>query len=922
MMRLRVPRAVAAAVLAAGLVAATFSTAVDASAAAPAVADPYAGSAQTKPGTGRFADLSVTVAKTTNLTNEAVDVTWQWGGDNPGQNATPGTGYARNIMQVFQCWGDGTEGADGPPREQCQFGGNWNPSSDYFNVTPQSGSWFDTGYLVSRTVSRGNSQRPDPMEESAGAPYRFDATVENSGIVPMRAAPVRVGAAPVEVTSATTNVFFDRTITNEVPVARTSTDGSGRTSIEMHTGQESPFLNCGQRLGVNPRGAPIARPCYLVVVPRDDVEVTGDTLPAPGRFRAFEMLGSSPLSASNWQDRIVFPLEFLPLRETCELGEVERSIIGQESLATAFLAWQSVLCRNALPLFYVSTTDDLARSNAVGSRPLLSVVSDPVSPQIQPPRGNLTYAPVGLSGVTIGFFIERRYPAGSLTPPELLAVNGSRATQMNLTPRLVAKLVTQSYGASVFSNDAPDYLLEDNIPSSLITDPEFTQVNTPADGEVDPLTDIANVSGDAKEFSTLLMPSERSDSVRQLWEWILADEDASAFLAGEPDDFGMTVNPNFEGVAKFLAEDGGPRSDFPALDESCKLVSNGPGLLPESRLCNSDANPSAVTFDRGAVLASRGQPLGSESKQTNGTTGVVSVQRPQPQFPGQRTMLALTTTASAARVGLATASLQNASGDFVAPTTASMTAAVDVASETGVPGVRRISPADVTDDAYPLTSFSYAVTNPALLDQGARDDYAAVIEYAATDGQVPGIRPGDLPDGYAPLPAAERQLALANAAAIRNYRDPVTASASPTTAATVTAAKAAASTPAATRAAGPLFGPVAPALPRSPAAAPLPGVTVPPVVTDAPPAAVEPPVAQPVALSGLSRRTDPTDVALRFILPIVLGVGLLAALVGGAFVLFGKGGMLAAPAVAVAVQAGVPPASPPSPIGAAPPPTT
>ena len=872
--------------------AGTLMTGVAAS-TSPVVDDAYGGSAATKQGTGRFEDLTVTVDKTTNLSNESVDVSWQWTGDDPGSRATPGTGYPYNFMQVFQCWGDGTEGADGPPREQCQFGGNWAPSSDYFNLTPQSGQWFDTGYLVSRTVSRAVNQRPDPLEEVEGAPYRYDAAVENSGVVPMRAAPVALGDVPRQVTSPITNVYFDRALTNEVSVAQTSAAGSGSTSIELHTRFESSFVGCGDRVEIDREGEAVVRPCYLVVVPRDNVEVNGARLPALGQFRAGAMLGSSPLSLSNWQNRIVFPLDFLPLREPCQLGAVERSIVGQEALSTAFLAWQSKLCSNGLPLFYASVVDDIARSSAIGNRPLLQVVTDPVPPGSAPTADDLVYAPVGVSGLTVAFFIERQYNS-TTRPAELQSYDGSRATQLNLTPRLVAKLLTQSYGASVFSNGAPDYLLGDDIPASLVRDPEFRAANTPADREIDLLTDIANVSGSDKEFSTLLLPFTSSDAVRGLWTWILADDDAAAFLDGKPDEYGMTVNPNHRGLERYVGADGRPRVNIERFDQPCKTVGVGAASGEEGPICNGDANPTTQTFGETARLASRGQPLGSESLEKNATTGAIRVSRPSPQFPGQRTMLALTTTASAARLGLSTASLQNASGDFVAPTVASMTAAVSLAEPTGVRGVKRIDPAEVVGDAYPLTSFSYAVTNPALLDTGARNDYAAVIDYAATDGQVQGIRPGDLPPGYAPLPEADRDLAVSNAAAIRNYRAPAATTPTPSPTATTAATTAAAAAGTTSQSTDSGFAVPAPfrAVPQPTAAAPLPAASPLPVLGPPLPDAV-PPAARPVALARTSATTQATDVALRLILPVFLALGVVAALMGGGFVLFGKGGVLA-----------------------------
>src|SRR5581483_2709664 len=54
--------------------------------------------------------------------------------------------------------------------------------------------------------------------------------------------------------------------------------------------------------------------------------------------------------------------------------------------------------------------------------------------------------------------------------------------------------------------------------------------------------------------------------------------------------------------------------------------------------------------------------------------------------------------------------------------------------------------------AYPLTALTYAVVSPSTLNAAAGKDYAAFLRYAAGPGQQPGINPGQLPLGMAPLP--------------------------------------------------------------------------------------------------------------------------------------------------------------------------
>ncbi|WP_162688954.1 hypothetical protein [Streptomyces sp. ICC4] len=84
------------------------------------------------------------------------------------------------------------------------------------------------------------------------------------------------------------------------------------------------------------------------------------------------------------------------------------------------------------------------------------------------------YAPVALSGITLGFFIESQ--AGFQAPEEVRARNGTRLGPLRLTPRLVAKLLTASYkhGNSRFAESTA------KNPENLGRDPEFPPHN-PAD---------------------------------------------------------------------------------------------------------------------------------------------------------------------------------------------------------------------------------------------------------------------------------------------------------------------------------------------------------------------------------------------------------------------------------------------------------
>ncbi|WP_442061634.1 hypothetical protein, partial [Rhizobium johnstonii] len=58
---------------------------------------------------------------------------------------------------------------------------------------------------------------------------------------------------------------------------------------------------------------------------------------------------------------------------------------------------------------------------------------------------SLAYAPVGLTGIAVSFSIDREPKADGSATPEQIASARLPFDSMNLTPRLIAKLLTDSY---------------------------------------------------------------------------------------------------------------------------------------------------------------------------------------------------------------------------------------------------------------------------------------------------------------------------------------------------------------------------------------------------------------------------------------------------------------------------------------------
>jgi len=842
-------------------------------------------SAVTVSGRGKFADLKITVGQTKSLVHQALSVTWKGGVPSNFGEIYNGK-FHTNFLQIFQCWGDddGTQSANpGPPPEQCEFGAA--PLGDVTAKLPVDTSSDNSSRVIGSTAVDGPSLdrsqgffEADPGDPRSGRlwkPFRaVDGTVVNAQ------------TASVRDTLGTRvewqNPFFDFVTTNEIRYGRTYAGGTGSELFEAETGEEARGLGCGQKVQSRPGGNPAIPRCWLVVVPRGGVE---ENLPLPT-----STVVKSPLAPSVWANRVAVPLEFNPRDSPCAIGADERRIVGSELSTAAVTNWQPALCATsgAPPYAYAAESDGLARRQLLSGGPGaagMAVISRPVDPTTVDPANPITYAPFTLSGVAIGFNIERRAKVEGVSPDVGSAQTpfaGSRVGHLNLTPRLVAKLLTESYAGQFYGPKpgGPEYAWLKNNPASPVGDPDFVQYNP----EFQDLA-LSTVS----TGGSLVVEAATSDAAALVWQWILADPEARAWLAGAPDAGGMAVNPRYStdaarnpSGAAFAKPD--LPDTFPSNDPFC-YEDHDPANLrgdpprPPRPLCMLDVHPYAGSME---AAAQETRVANTGAKTTHGDAA--SQQTPStfygsdgPQGQGSRSILSVTDTASAARFGLQAASLSRAGDDgatrrFVAPDPTGLLGGAEAMVASPVKGVAQPDPATTTAGAYPLTMLTYAAVPPAKLDAKARADYAAVVDFAADRGQKPGFSFGDLPLGYAPLPPQLRAQSVAAAKAIRAgvapapepptepSPEPAAGARQPSTKSGSSGGGTGAGGDSGTSPSG-----ADPGLPPadSPAAGPAP--------------TAEP--GAPVALTRAITRTAAAAVGfIRFTLPIAAGVGLLAAL--------------------------------------------
>ena len=715
-----------------------------------------------------FPDLSITVSQTRALESQGIVISWTGGKASTVPSQQIG---GANFLQIFQCWGDDEKDPTGPDRTTCQYGIGGVPGSHRDDVRESDASVAeeDKAYTVPGDGFASPTYTSIPFRAANGktvasvvdGKYNFTVAEDGTKSLP----------------DMNTNEYFSKYTTNMVSWAGSGGDGSGSVKFEVQTALQSQGLGCGTPVTATD-GSVSGSSCWLVIVPRGTQD-SGSTF-----------ITQSGLFWDAWKHRIAVKLDFKPLGVRCPLGASERRLAGSELISRAVASWQPAVCNTSGGSIYsaITSAESDAALAANGTKPApLALTSRAFNPELG--TDNLRYAPVGITGAAVSFAIDRNpRPGDSTVPPEVAGRVGLPFTSLKLTPRLMAKLLTNSYVDSLptFSDrnhlshqvdtgkkDKDGNAILERVfnPRTLTYDPDFLDINDP-EWKYQALA--------AASLADVLIPQGRSDAAWAVWQYVLSDPDARDFLAGKPDPWGMTVNPwsattdeaNTSGAALAL-----PREDFPKADpvEQAATSAAGPVNLVTWR-------PYVNDFDSGAYDTLRGDGL------ILGDWNPLSVPpkyaKADRNLPGRQSVLALTDTASAARYQVVTAVLRNPAGQFVEATSESMAAAA--AAMTADPQQAQVFGFDPTSDAakaatgaYPLTVPVYAAVNPRMEDADLRASYAAFIRFASTTGQDPGTSIGQLPEGYVPLPEGWRERAKAAADDIQNGTVPGTATPSP-----------------------------------------------------------------------------------------------------------------------------------------------
>ncbi|WP_217634421.1 hypothetical protein [Herbiconiux ginsengi] len=538
------------------------------------------------------------------------------------------------------------------------------------------------------------------------------------------------------------------------------------------------------------------------------------------------------LAPSLWAQRMQVKLEFQDIAPRCPSGQAQTLTSGSEMLTAGMTSWIPGICAGTgVALGYSQLSDFQARQQLSGGSSRLAFGSQPAT------GDGLVNAPVALGAVVVGVNLDYQPCGGSeeVTEgtvarcgyPDLETAqrehdrNGEQITELNLNSRLVAKLLTMSYGAwgdIAGSSTVPqsDPVRGDRAgrapwvadqPTGLISDQEFLALNPALKYQI---------SDSNKAIYRINVESLRSDAAHQLWSWLATDPLSKSFLNGCPDQYGTVINPFYS--TRTYAECPDDASELSEAAAAKIEATHSPVGFDQTRAPSypptSTAYPQVLWYQQdpykegavtwgAATVVDLFPPLASMPVAARGTfqaaipkatwcpfeEGIASCKSNRPggewkglatrQDFGTRNALSITSAADAARFQLPTARICDDDGaNCIGATEATLTTALasgfskDTASGMLLPNGQ----ADLGAGAYPLAMLVYGVVNTKGLAQPVADALADALDYLAGPGQIPGTTTGQLAPGYAPL---SEELVAEATAATALLRNPPPASAAP-----------------------------------------------------------------------------------------------------------------------------------------------
>lgn len=724
-----------------------------------------------------FKNLTISVSQTRNLTDQTVNVTIS--GMAASALGDSLNNRSNNFLQLMQCWGPDPKAADF--MQTCSYGaygGDNNVSS-----TPSTQLSVFNGTGNGEVANRGN-QSDVPKGQTlrrSGAPFR---TVQGATNMPQ----VGFGGQ----VSNGLSKYVPSGSANEQIAVPISSNATTVQTMEVQSASAQPYLGCGKQ---------VSR-CWLVVVPRGTHSGMLANPPSAANYHGLLCGGSnsfggdgrvqmgSPLdtSCSYWQDRIVVPLDFRPVQAACNPSASTVQVAGTELAANVISSWQGALCTRANGATFSLTTNPgptVRRQVVTGRTGLGLTLNQATASELSGggSSGRIRYAPIANTGITVAFISQYW---------------STQITDLKLTPRLLAKLLTMSYSSQIAAVSGLgttgtgvdySYLSSYKLQIGDITqDPEFQALNPTIS------------QGGLNQYSMpqlVLLGPQGDGAIRAVWRYLQSDAKARAFLQGQPDNVlpgdaknsGMTINPYYLPSSNKHAKGGGLPYDlskdvvntFPKADQTLApgkalALKNYRGQQVDALMMAPYA--STLTHVTQRILRGDSQYPYWDPLYYNIANGYGAWRKDQQSrwvSPGVQ-MLGVTDLSSTTLYGLSSARLLLPNADpsvdanFVGPTTAAISKGLTSSASASLSSVAASDPSKLAAGAYPLATTIYAMVNidSTSLTAKTRGAYGQLLDYAAGVGQTPGQLTGQLPVGYVPLTAAQRAQASLLAAWVRN----------------------------------------------------------------------------------------------------------------------------------------------------------
>lgn len=707
--------------------------------------------------------VSVTVDQTQNLRErQVIDVSWTGAHPTAGIGAAttdPSARFQEYPVMVVECRGQDSSSV--PPSEQVTPRTCWTG-------TPQE-RVFETGGDLTRAVWMQDRYAsaadraslvgiPSPLPAACGSvvtsPAYWLHFIAAGGtdypIGDITSAGTGCAGNPPEMTNALFQQSLEPTNTT---YAITDTSGAGSTKFVISTAESNASLGCSPTVACTLEVIPImgiscdpnASGAYLTNCSTAGDEAPGSEAPVGDDPNGLAVQGTLWWAASNWQGRFAVPLTFAPSSGGCSAsGATPLDMYGSELMIQATQQWQPYFCSNPslFPFEHVYTSDVEAKNLLNNGGIEAAIQGEP------PPNGFETptvQAPIGVTGFAIGYSITY----------------GNRHTayhELKLTPRLLAKLLTESYPEDPTIQSGDPGLA--NNPLNILHDPEFQALNP----------QIGNSGYPAEPPATLYIPSGDEDAMWALTSYINSDPEARAWLNGAPDPWGMTVNPAYKGIQL-------PVTSWPLLDTYASgfLYTSGnnqclqfaPHPVPWLSLV---ASPVSSLEEVSLNLQFTIDPSQTVCGGVPGALNLVSVGPESPSF--NQWQMSLVPLGDVSQYAFDAASLQtevsagaaskftDAGGrTFVGPSAASLQAAASLLTPDQTRGTWDLPYSEfhsggIAAAAYPGTMLmSLDVPLTGLASSDAKD-YAQFLQFAATTGQTQGSGVGQLPAGFLPMTSA------------------------------------------------------------------------------------------------------------------------------------------------------------------------